>query len=64
MNATIFYGSSRKKAKLALPVDGSEDELGFSDEENEQLATLTQKIELNDEKCLFKWFLLSNEMHS
>ncbi|KAL7393982.1 hypothetical protein ABVT39_018781 [Epinephelus coioides] len=34
-----FYCSSWKKAKLALPVDGSEGELGFSDEENEQLAT-------------------------
>ena len=38
MNVTMFYGSSRKKAKLAFPVDGSDDELGFSDEENEQLA--------------------------
>lgn len=38
MNATKFYSFLQKKAKLALPVD-SEDELGFRDEENEQLAT-------------------------
>ncbi|MEQ2295423.1 hypothetical protein AMECASPLE_014194 [Ameca splendens] len=39
MNATMFYSFLQKKTKLALPVNGSEDELGFSDEENEQLAT-------------------------
>ncbi|MEQ2304557.1 hypothetical protein AMECASPLE_028384 [Ameca splendens] len=47
MNATMFYRFLRKKTKLALPVDGSEDELGFSDEENEQLATQQGESEVD-----------------
>lgn len=39
MNAIFFYGKARKKAELALPLDDSEDEKGFSDEENEMLET-------------------------
>ncbi|MEQ2312056.1 hypothetical protein AMECASPLE_027089, partial [Ameca splendens] len=47
MNAAMFYSFLQKKTKLALPVDGSEDELGFSDEENEQLATQQGESEVD-----------------
>ncbi|XP_042345402.1 uncharacterized protein LOC121945339 [Plectropomus leopardus] len=42
MNAKFFYGTSRKKAELALPLDDSEDDKEFSDEENELLETQSE----------------------
>lgn len=49
MNATHFYGPSRKRAELALPVDSSEDEIGFSDEENEEVLTQQGESESDEE---------------
>lgn len=45
MNANFFYGTSRKKAELALPLDDSEDDKEFSDEENELLETQSESDE-------------------
>ena len=35
MNASMFYGSSKKKVEIALPADDSEDELVLSNDEDE-----------------------------